>query len=181
MECSILKHKEKVVEEMNKYISLGSARCEWNSLERLRQVWDWWCSDDLLSRGVSEGKAKGSVAVSISAERRDCLGEWLCEWKIIWRFNRGWGGCGGCGWHSYKHTPLQKTVKRMLRILYIAKCSRPLIFANFTNGANSQKFLLQILYAYNTYGIIINCVCAWCHNKMADQQTACSSFVCLIS
>ena len=84
-----------------------------------------------------------------------------------------------------RRTQYAKTVKgnsllSPSTIPYIAKCLRPIIFANFANEANPRKFLSRNLYAYNTYVIIITCVCSWCHNKMADQQTACSSFVCLL-
>ena len=33
-------------------------------------------------------------------------------------------------------------------IPYITKCSRPIVFTNFVNGANSRNFLSRILYAY---------------------------------
>ena len=32
----------------------------------------------MIYSGVSEGRAKGGVAVIVSAESKDCLSEWMC-------------------------------------------------------------------------------------------------------
>ena len=45
----------------------------------------------MIYSGVSEGRAKGGVAVIISAKSKDCLSEWMCV---------------RCGSHS------QKTVRK---------------------------------------------------------------------
>ena len=71
-----LKHKEaEVVEEMKSYrlevLGVSETRLKACGEREIGEV-------VMIYSGVSEGRAKGGVAVIVSAESKDCLSEWMC-------------------------------------------------------------------------------------------------------